>query len=249
MMSAVRGTRWVPLHLFTREDVDPRAREFRAYVDSDAEIPLAHMLAETDMVRRRVAVLVPPEMVGSRSYRPIIDVARSPAYVAAPILIRGRTVGFMHADRIGQPRLVDEVDRRLIQVFTAGLAVCYERAWSSEVLIERARRISGELVSTADALRRFESAPPGFTMRSAWSPVNRQPADAVEAPTRDFLTAREWEVLAHVADGATNRVIAHRLTVSEDTVKSHVHNVLRKLRVRTRAAAVARYLELSRGAR
>jgi DNA-binding NarL/FixJ family response regulator len=156
----------------------------------------------------------------------------------------------MHADRVGQPRQVNEADRRLIQAFTAGLAVRYERVWWTEVLTERARRIAGELVSTADALRRVESAPPGFTVPSAWSPMARPPADVIDSPTRDdFLTAREWEVLAHVADGATNRVIADRLTVSEDTVKTHVHNVLRKLRVRTRGAAVARYLELSRGAR
>ncbi len=57
-----------------------------------------------------------------------------------------------------------------------------------------------------------------------------------------FLTAREYEVLEHVADGATNRVIARRLSLSEDTVKTHMRGVLRKLRVSSRGAAVARYL-------
>lgn len=59
----------------------------------------------------------------------------------------------------------------------------------------------------------------------------------------DRLTAREREVLAHMATGATNREIAAALFVSEATVKSHVGNVFVKLGARDRAAAIIIALE------
>lgn len=61
---------------------------------------------------------------------------------------------------------------------------------------------------------------------------------------RSGLTRREVEVLALVADGCSNREIAERLVVSEHTVHRHVANVLTKLGVPSRAAAVAVAAEL-----
>lgn len=58
------------------------------------------------------------------------------------------------------------------------------------------------------------------------------------------LTAREAEVLRLLADGATNRQIARDLVLGEETVKTHVSRVLRKLDVRTRTAAATRAREL-----
>jgi hypothetical protein len=84
MLSAVRGSRWVPLQLHTRDDLDLAAAEFRDYVARGTEIPLANLLAETDMVRRRTAVIVSPAALRRRVFGPIIEVARSPAYVAWP---------------------------------------------------------------------------------------------------------------------------------------------------------------------
>jgi DNA-binding NarL/FixJ family response regulator len=52
------------------------------------------------------------------------------------------------------------------------------------------------------------------------------------------LTSREGEVLLLLEEGLTNRDIAKRLYISEGTVKSHVHQVLRKLKVRDRKEAV-----------
>ena len=52
------------------------------------------------------------------------------------------------------------------------------------------------------------------------------------------LTIRETSVLALVAEGLTNCAIAHRLGISENTVKNHLRNVHQKLNVRCRTHAV-----------
>ena len=54
------------------------------------------------------------------------------------------------------------------------------------------------------------------------------------------LTGREQDILALMATGATNTVIAGRLGLSEKTVRNNVSNIFAKLRVADRAAAVAR---------
>lgn len=54
------------------------------------------------------------------------------------------------------------------------------------------------------------------------------------------LTGREREILEFVAAGRNNHEIARRLLLSEKTVRNHVASILAKLRVRDRAAAVAR---------
>jgi DNA-binding CsgD family transcriptional regulator len=54
------------------------------------------------------------------------------------------------------------------------------------------------------------------------------------------LTRREREVLQLLVEGATNRMIAQKLSVSIETVKSHVHHIMQKMQVKDRTqAAVA----------
>jgi DNA-binding NarL/FixJ family response regulator len=53
------------------------------------------------------------------------------------------------------------------------------------------------------------------------------------------LTSRELEVLRELATGASNRIIADRLFISENTVRNHVHNVLEKLGLSNRREAVS----------
>jgi DNA-binding NarL/FixJ family response regulator len=53
------------------------------------------------------------------------------------------------------------------------------------------------------------------------------------------LSKRETQILNYVADGNTNKLIAHSLGISEQTIKSHVCNIMRKLNANDRAHAVA----------
>jgi DNA-binding NarL/FixJ family response regulator len=59
------------------------------------------------------------------------------------------------------------------------------------------------------------------------------------APELASLTSREHEVLAVLADGLSNREIAHRLYISERTVAVHVSRVLAKTGTRSRTQAAA----------
>ncbi|MFC5138478.1 ATP-binding protein [Actinomycetospora rhizophila] len=64
-------------------------------------------------------------------------------------------------------------------------------------------------------------------------------AAARRAPELAALTSREHEVLAVLADGLSNREIAHRLYISERTVAVHVSRVLAKTGTRSRTQAAA----------
>src|SRR5262249_43459721 len=82
---------------------------------------------------------------------------------------------------------------------------------------------------------------PGLAARAGAS-ADRFQAGEYWPGARLGLTQRESEVLALMVTGSPNRVIAARLFVSEETVKSHIRGIYRKLGVADRAAAVAKAL-------
>jgi DNA-binding NarL/FixJ family response regulator len=65
-----------------------------------------------------------------------------------------------------------------------------------------------------------------------------------DGASRVSLTPREHEVLAAMADGASNKVIARRLGISLHTAKFHVAAILAKLDADSRTEAVARAAHL-----
>jgi DNA-binding NarL/FixJ family response regulator len=64
-----------------------------------------------------------------------------------------------------------------------------------------------------------------------------RPVDAIQN-NLSLLSEREKDVLRELASGASNRVIAQNLYISENTVKHHLHNILVKLEVHNRRQAV-----------
>lgn len=55
----------------------------------------------------------------------------------------------------------------------------------------------------------------------------------------EALTEREIEVLRHVSEGNSNKIIAVQLNLSEHTIKGHIKNILSKLGANDRTHAVS----------
>jgi DNA-binding NarL/FixJ family response regulator len=100
-----------------------------------------------------------------------------------------------------------------------------------------------DLARTLDALGRAAAAEAeARAAREALAALGAEPAGpaaADGAPALAELTARELEVLRLVAQGLGDAEIADRLVLSQHTVHRHVANVRLKLRLPSRAAAVA----------
>jgi NarL family two-component system response regulator LiaR len=91
----------------------------------------------------------------------------------------------------------------------------------------------------AALVRAVEAASQGKACESVRDSGKRLPVlgRKVVTPSGDpRLTTREWEVAALVAKGLRNKGIALRLNISVDTVKSHLNNSFRKLKVDSRLA-------------
>ena len=69
-------------------------------------------------------------------------------------------------------------------------------------------------------------------------------AQADPTPLVEQLTAREREVLQHLAEGLSNKAIALRLGISEHTIKFHVNAIMSKLGAQSRTEAVVRATQL-----
>lgn len=61
-------------------------------------------------------------------------------------------------------------------------------------------------------------------------------------PNADGLTAREEQILELLTEGLSNKEIADKTNISAGTVRNHLGNIFRKLHVRCRTEAAARYL-------
>lgn len=205
-------------------------------VGQEQSQPLVRGLFETEIVRRREARLVTDVQHESRVHRPIADASRCNSYVAAPVMAGDRVVALIHADRYRQRRDTDDVDCEVLTAYAHGLALAFSRARAAE----RLHSVSAALQSVA---RDCTEAAIGVG-DYALTPVGRdeEPSAPVRQGLRSvrrLLTAREGEILEHMANGRTNAAIAAKLFISEGTVKQHVKHILRKLGAENRVEAVA----------
>jgi two-component system NarL family response regulator len=87
------------------------------------------------------------------------------------------------------------------------------------------------------AVRTVASGGAIFTPSIAAKLLDDFKADLNKSADDVNLTNREADVLALVADGASNKEIAAKLNISEPTVKAHLRNVLSKLHMKNRSQA------------
>lgn len=114
----------------------------------------------------------------------------------------------------------------------------------SDVLLAIEAGATGYLLKDAtrdELVRAVQAAAFGESVLSP--PVARHLIGQVRQPSHDTLSDREFQVLALVARGGTNRDIAAELFISEATVKTHLLHIYGKLDVSDRAAAVAEAYE------
>jgi DNA-binding NarL/FixJ family response regulator len=77
----------------------------------------------------------------------------------------------------------------------------------------------------------------------SYDEMKPQLVQEVQGKIMHQLTKRENEILARIALGNQNKIIAAALGLSEHTVKIHIHNIITKLGVHNRTEAVALYFE------
>jgi len=95
---------------------------------------------------------------------------------------------------------------------------------------------SSELVDAVRSVARGESLLDPAVTRRVLDRV-RNASNLEEAGAFAELTEQERRVLAHIADGASNREIATRMGLAEKTVRNYVSNVLAKLALESRSQA------------
>ena len=98
---------------------------------------------------------------------------------------------------------------------------------------------SDELVRQLEFVRSGETAiDPGMAARAVDSAARIQ-RDEFWPGARHGLSQRESEILSYVVSGLSNRGIASKLVIGDETVKSHLRSIYRKLGVNDRTGAVA----------
>jgi LuxR family transcriptional regulator, regulator of acetate metabolism len=214
------------------------ARELDELAGLASEPPqLGPGLHEAEVLRRQRAVLVPDAASDPRALGLLPGAA---AFVAAPVVCHERPVGLIHADLGSEATVLTEYDRETVWAFAEGFGYALERCVLADRLRQQSARVVALVRSTEASVTELSRPDFSFDTPEAGPPmVQRLPraANGLE----DELTRRELEVLSMLAEGETNARIATRLIVSEDTVKTHVKHILRKLGVHNRSQAVSRY--------
>ncbi len=120
---------------------------------------------------------------------------------------------------------------------TDEIMACIEAGAAGYVLKEGSFE---RLVETVRSVHRGESFCSPEMTASLFSRIAELAGERMpEIPKSSIkLTGRELEIVNLIAEGLSNKEIAHRLFIATQTVKNHVHNILDKLQLLTRLEAV-----------
>lgn len=119
-------------------------------------------------------------------------------------------------------------EQYLFQALRVGAAGYLLKSISSDELVRQLELVHGGQIAID----------PGMAARAADTAARLQ-RDEFWPGARQGLTQRESEILSFVVSGLSNRGIANKLVIGEETVKTHLRSIYRKLGVSDRAGAVA----------
>jgi DNA-binding NarL/FixJ family response regulator len=118
---------------------------------------------------------------------------------------------------------VSETEADLVESVKAGARGYMLKGMGAEELVAAVRTVAaGGAIFTPSIAAKF---------------LDEFKADLNKDTDNASLTSREMEVLALVANGASNKEIAQKLDVSEPTIKAHLRNILSKLHMKNRSQA------------
>jgi DNA-binding CsgD family transcriptional regulator len=167
------------------------------------------------------------ELAGPEQDRPLPSTVAQ----AARAIVRGAVLTMLEQEGVGRIRVSWELGEDLrVSIRDDGPGELARQGLAVHGLADRAQALDGEL--------EIDSVPGWGTHVQARLPLG----PALAAPAAGPLAAlnpRELEVLGHLARGRRNRQIAEELSISENTVKFHVANVLSKLGASSRGEAGA----------
>ncbi len=171
-------------------------------------------------------------------------------------------MGGLEATRLIKVKLPDlpvvvltasEAEENLFEAVKSGAQGYLLKSLDPDALVDQIQAAArGEPALTPQLAAKIltEFARAGTSTAAETTPAEPAPAHSVqgerdvsgadgEAESITPLTAREREVLELLLGGATNKEIAQRLVVSENTTKYHLKNILQKLHAHNRAQVVA----------
>ena len=122
-----------------------------------------------------------------------------------------------------------EEEEKLFDAIKAGAQGYVLKSSSSAGLV---RGIRGALEGEASVPRKLASQ-----LLAEFSKLSKKPNSPISDDAAPIITHREREVLDIMATGASNQEIADALSISLQTVKSHVSNILTKLQAKSRHQA------------
>lgn len=240
ILSRVVDGVWISQSVYVVDD--PKWADEINRIGQESPQLLASGLHETEIVRRREAMIVTGVQHDSRVHRPIADASRSQSYAAAPIVSGNRVVGFLHGDCYIQGRDPTPADCEALAAYAKGLQLALSRAHAAEQLRDvgsTLSRLGNSCRDAGETAREFDlERVVTDTEKSDFSLAGRVTKRALGS-VRAALTGREVQILELMAEGRSNGAIATKLVISEGTVKQHVKHILRKLGAGNRVEAVS----------
>ncbi len=125
-------------------------------------------------------------------------------------------------------------DEQLFEVIKTGAVAYLDKNITTQGLVETIRQANRSEYPINDSLATRPKVAE-HVLRQFQAMVSMgKGMETITAP----LTSRETEILSYIAQGNSNKQIAHILQISEQTIKNHVSAILRKLNANDRAHAV-----------